>query len=143
MSFFLRWRTATKSIISFFVFVSKFVMWCYLIIFHMGYNFKISQNNLKKKHKKNDYLLTSFEKAFINEFLRIILSPRDWEFFPMKLGKQLFSHWDWGRYSAHKTQSQNHCKHFKSVLRTLTKFVLFQKIFRTWTKSIIFLCVCF
>jgi len=23
----------------------------------MGYNFKISQNNLKKKHKKNDYFI--------------------------------------------------------------------------------------
>jgi hypothetical protein len=28
----------------------------------------------------------SFEKAFINQFLRIILSPRYWEFSPMKLG---------------------------------------------------------
>jgi hypothetical protein len=44
----------------------------------------------------------SFEKAFINQFLRIILSPRYWEFSPMKLGKTTFSHWDWGRYSAPK-----------------------------------------
>jgi hypothetical protein len=41
----------------------------------------------------------SFEKALINQFLRIILSPRYCEFSPMKLGKN-FSHWDWGRYSA-------------------------------------------
>ena len=32
----------------------------------------------------------SFEKAFINQFLRIILSPRYWEFSPMKLGKFFF-----------------------------------------------------
>jgi len=32
----------------------------------------------------------SFEKAFINQFLRIILSPRYWEFSPMKLGKATF-----------------------------------------------------
>jgi len=41
--------------------------------------------------------------------IRIILSPRYWEFSPMKLGKkEPFSHWDWGRYSAPKTQSENH-----------------------------------
>jgi hypothetical protein len=39
------------------------------------------------------------------------------------LGKQLFSHWVDIRPK--KTQSENHCKYFKSVLRTLTKFVLF------------------
>jgi hypothetical protein len=48
----------------------------------------------------------SFEKAFINQFLRIILSSRYWEFSPMKLGEKLFSHWDWGRYSAHKKHSR-------------------------------------
>ena len=26
----------------------------------------------------------------------------------MKFGKILFSHWDWGRYSDQKTQSENH-----------------------------------
>jgi hypothetical protein len=57
----------------------------------------------------------SFEKAFINQFLRIILSPRYWE---------LFSHWDWGRYSAQKTQSENHCKHFNSVWETIHSFYL-------------------
>jgi hypothetical protein len=44
----------------------------------------------------------SFEKAFINQFLRIILSPRYWEFSPIKLGGGEISHWDWGRYSAQK-----------------------------------------
>ena len=50
----------------------------------------------------------SFEKAFINQFLRIILSPRYWEFSPMKLGGGggggggEISHWDWGRYPAQK-----------------------------------------
>ena len=67
----------------------------------------------------------SFEKAFINQFLRIILSPCYWEFSLMKLGKKLFSHWDQGRQSAQKTQSENRCKRFNSVLRTPTKFVLF------------------
>jgi hypothetical protein len=33
----------------------------------------------------------SFEKAFINQFLRIILSPRYWEFSSIKLGKKLFT----------------------------------------------------
>jgi hypothetical protein len=33
----------------------------------------------------------SFEKAFINQFLRIILSPRYWEFSPMKIGKTIFT----------------------------------------------------
>ena len=32
----------------------------------------------------------SFEKAFINQFLRIILSPRYWEFSPMKLENFFF-----------------------------------------------------
>jgi hypothetical protein len=32
----------------------------------------------------------SFEKAFINQFLRIILSPRYWEFSPIKLGGEKF-----------------------------------------------------
>jgi hypothetical protein len=32
----------------------------------------------------------SFEEAFINQFLRIILSPRYWEFSPIKLGKIFF-----------------------------------------------------
>jgi hypothetical protein len=32
----------------------------------------------------------SFEKAFINQFLRIILSPPYWEFSPMKLGETTF-----------------------------------------------------
>jgi hypothetical protein len=44
----------------------------------------------------------SFEKAFINQFLRKILSPRYWEFPPIKMGKKHFSHWDWGRNSAQK-----------------------------------------
>jgi hypothetical protein len=48
----------------------------------------------------------SFEKTFINQFLRIILSPRYWEFSPMKLGENNFSHWDWGRYSAKKKHSR-------------------------------------
>jgi hypothetical protein len=33
----------------------------------------------------------SFEKVFINQFLRLILSPRYWEFPPMKLGKNFFT----------------------------------------------------
>jgi hypothetical protein len=51
----------------------------------------------------------------------------------MKLGGKTFSHW--GRYSAQKTQSENDCKYFNSVLRTLTKFVLFsnQNIFTLMT----------
>ena len=32
----------------------------------------------------------SFEKAFINHFLHIILSPHYWEFSPIKMGKKLF-----------------------------------------------------
>jgi hypothetical protein len=36
-------------------------------------------------------VLVSFEKAFINQFLRIILSPCYWEVFPIKLGKKLFT----------------------------------------------------
>jgi hypothetical protein len=32
----------------------------------------------------------SFEKAFINQFLRIILSPRYWECPPIKLGNFFF-----------------------------------------------------
>jgi hypothetical protein len=46
----------------------------------------------------------SSEKAFINQFLRIILSRRYWDFSPMKLGGGGggISHWDWGRYSAQK-----------------------------------------
>ena len=70
----------------------------------------------------------SFEKAFISHFLRIILSPSYWEFSPMKLGKQLFTlglRPIFGPKRPKKTQSENHCKHFNSVLRTPTKFVLF------------------
>jgi hypothetical protein len=33
----------------------------------------------------------SFEKAFINQFLRIILSPRYWEFSPMKSEENFFT----------------------------------------------------
>jgi hypothetical protein len=33
-----------------------------------------------------DFLI-SFEKAYINQFLRIILSPCYWEFSPIKLGE--------------------------------------------------------
>ena len=33
----------------------------------------------------------SFEKAFINQFLRIILSPCYWEYSPMKLWKKIFT----------------------------------------------------
>jgi hypothetical protein len=58
----------------------------------------------------------SFEEAFINQFLRIILSPRYWEFSPIGTGADI---------RPKKTQSKNHCKHFNSVLRTPTKFVLF------------------
>ena len=64
----------------------------------------------------------SFEKAFVNQFLRIILSPRYWEFSPIKLGKTFFHIFS---NLAQKTQSENHCKLFNSVLRTPTKFVLF------------------
>jgi hypothetical protein len=67
----------------------------------------------------------SFEKAFINQLLRIILSPRYLGIFPHEIGKKLISHWERGRYSAQKTQSENHCKHFNSILQTPTKFVLF------------------
>jgi hypothetical protein len=67
----------------------------------------------------------SFEKAFINQFLRIILSPRYWEFFPMKLGGKNFHIGTGADIRPKKTQSENHCKHFNSVLRTPTKFVLF------------------
>ena len=35
-------------------------------------------------------VLVSFEKAFINQFLRIILSPCYWEVSPIKLGKFFF-----------------------------------------------------
>jgi len=32
----------------------------------------------------------------------------------MKLGKkEPFSHWDWGQYSAPKTQSENHWRYWK------------------------------
>jgi hypothetical protein len=65
---------------------------------------KMSRCCIIPGHKReNVRLLISFEKAFINEFLRIILSPHYWEFSPMKLGKTTFSHWEWGRYSAPKT----------------------------------------
>ena len=60
----------------------------------------VNQNKQKPGHKReNVRLLISFEKAFINQFLRIILSPRYWEYSPIKLGKT-FSHW--GRYLAEK-----------------------------------------
>ena len=64
----------------------------------------VNQNKYKPGHKReNVWLLISFEKGFINQFLQIILSPRYWEFSPIKLGKDLhISHWDWGRYSAQK-----------------------------------------
>jgi hypothetical protein len=51
----------------------------------------VNQNKYKPGHKReNVRLLISFEKAFINEFLRIILSPRYWEFSPIKLGEKNF-----------------------------------------------------
>ena len=61
-------------------------------------------------------LLTIFTNNFINTLFGI---------FPIKLGKRAFSHWDWSRFSAPKRQSEHHCKYYKSVLRTLTKFVIF------------------
>jgi hypothetical protein len=42
---------------------------------------------MKREHVR---LLISFEKAFINQFLRIILSPRYWEFSTIKLGGNFF-----------------------------------------------------
>jgi hypothetical protein len=43
-------------------------------------------------HKRENVgLLISFEKAFINQCLRINLSPRYWEFSPIKLGKNFFT----------------------------------------------------
>ena len=43
---------------------------------------------------------------FTNNFITTLLGIS-----PMKLGKkEPFSHGDWGRYSATKTQSENHCK---------------------------------
>ena len=51
----------------------------------------VNQNKQKPGHKcENVRLLISFEKAFINQFLRIILSPRYGEFSPIKLGGKLF-----------------------------------------------------
>ena len=70
----------------------------------------------------------SFEKAFINQFLRIYLSPRYWEFPPpppLNWGKIFFPIGTGADIRPKKTQSENHCKHFNSVLRTPTKFVLF------------------
>jgi hypothetical protein len=67
----------------------------------------------------------SFEKVFINQFLRIILSPRYWEFSPLKLGKNFFHIGTGADIRPQTTQSENQCKHFDSVLRTPTKFVLF------------------
>jgi hypothetical protein len=67
-----------------------------------------TNSNQVKNLKMNVRLLISFEKAFINDFT-ILLSPRYWEFSTRKLGKkEPFSHWDWGRYSAPKTKSENH-----------------------------------
>ena len=67
----------------------------------------------------------SLEKAFINQFLRIIVSPRYWEFSLIKLGKHFFHIRTGADIRPKKTQSENHCKHFNSVLRTPTKFALF------------------
>jgi hypothetical protein len=84
----------------------------------------VNQNKQKPGHKREHVrLLISFEKAFINQFLRIILSPRYWEFSPIKLGKNFFH--IGADFGPKKTQLENHCKYFNSVLRTLTKFVLF------------------
>jgi hypothetical protein len=52
----------------------------------------------------------SFEKAFINQSLRIILSPRYWEFSPMKLGKSFHIGTEVDIWNT-KTQSENHCIH--------------------------------
>jgi hypothetical protein len=60
----------------------------------------------------------------LSQFLRIILSPRYWEYSPIKLGTNFFHIGADIRFQK-KTQSENHCKYFNSVLRTLTKFVLF------------------
>jgi hypothetical protein len=62
----------------------------------------------------------SFEKAFINQFLRIILSPRYWKFSSIELGKKLFSHWDWGRFSAQKKHSR---KITASILTPFTELL--------------------
>jgi hypothetical protein len=61
----------------------------------------------------------SFEKAFINQSLRIILSPRYWEFSPMKLRKSFHIGTEVDIWNT-KTQSENHCIHLNSVLRTPT-----------------------
>jgi hypothetical protein len=67
----------------------------------------------------------SLEKAFINQFLQIIVSPRYWEFSLIKLGKYFFHIRTGADIRPKKTQLENHCKHFNSVLRTSTKFALF------------------
>jgi hypothetical protein len=54
-------------------------------------------------------LLISFEKAFINQFFRIILSPCYWEFSPNKSGKNFFTLGP--IFVPKKTQSENHCKY--------------------------------
>ena len=74
-----------------------------------------------KFHLK-ELLLTIFQNNFITTLLGI---------FSHEIGNFFFSHWDWGRYSAQKTQSENHCKCFKSVLRTVTKSVLFSNLNNT------------
>jgi hypothetical protein len=65
----------------------------------------------------------SFEKAFIYQFLQIILSPHYWEFSPMKLGKKLFSHWDWGRYLAQNGLKKHSRKITASILTPFSELL--------------------
>ena len=45
--------------------------------------------------------------------------------FPHEMGEKKFHIGTGADIRPQKTQSENHCKHFNSVLRTPTKFVLF------------------
>ena len=70
----------------------------------------VNQNKQKPGHKReNVRLLISFVKAFINQFLRIILSSCYWEFSLIKfhIGADI---------RPKKAQSENHCKYFNSEL---------------------------
>jgi hypothetical protein len=66
----------------------------------------------------------SFEKAFINQFLRSFITTL-LGIFPHEIGEKHFHIGTGVDIRPNKTQSENYCKHFNSVLRTPTKFVLF------------------
>jgi hypothetical protein len=71
----------------------------------------------------------SFEKAFISEFLRIILSPRYLGIFPqLNWGKNIFHIGIRTDIRPKKTQSENHCKHFKGKLRKKKNLYIFPDV---------------